>query len=105
MEPVSFTEMLKQFGPYGICLFLMGSNLVYLMRWLREERKQSDLTHEGIRSQFLVQLKDQRAEYTDSLKEVTVDFKEAMNEQGKRIDNIATKVDQIDEHIQELRMR
>lgn len=105
MEPTSFSEMLKQFGPYGICLFLMGSGLVYLMRWLREERKQSDLTHEGIRNTFLVQLKDQRTEYTESLKEVTVDFKEAMNEQGKRIDNIATKVDQIDDHIQELRMR
>lgn len=104
MEPTSFTEMLKQFGPYGVSLFLMGSGLVYLMRWLREERKQSDATHEGIRNTFLGQLKDQRIEYTDSLKQVTADFKGAMTEQGKRIDNIAVKVDQIDEHIQELRM-
>lgn len=105
MEPVSFTEMLKQFGPYGICLFLMGSGLVYLMRWLREDRKQTDITHEGIRVQFLGQLKDQRGEYTASLKQVTTDFKEAMKEQSTRIDGLSDKVEKLDDHVQELRSK
>lgn len=105
MEPTSFSEMLKQFGPYGICLFLMASGLIYLMRWLREERKQTDVTHEGIRVQFLGQLKDQRTEYTSSLKQVTTDFREAMKEQSNRIDVLSTKVESIDDHVQELRMR
>lgn len=105
MEPVSFTEMLKQFGPYGICLFLMGSGLIYLTRWLREERKATDVMHEGIRSQFLSQLNDQRSDYTSSLKQVTTDFRDAMKEQNIRIDGLSSEVKTLDGHVQELRMR
>ena len=104
MEPTSFNEMLKQFGPYGVCLFIMGCGLVYLMRWLREDRKANDLSQSGIRTEFLSALKDQRIEHRASLKEVTTDFRDAINEHGKRIDMLSTKIDGIDEHVQELRM-
>lgn len=104
IEPTSFTDMLKQFGPYGICLFLMAAGLVYQMRWLREDRKQQDISQENIRNQFVLQLKDQRTEYTTTLKQVTSDFKEAIGEHSKSIDNLSERVDKIDGHVQELRM-
>lgn len=104
MEPTSFSEMLKAFGPYGICLFLMGSGLVYLMRWLREDRRATDTAHANIRTEFLAALKDQRVEHRASLKEVTNDFRDAINDHGKRIDQLSAKIDGIDEHVQELRI-
>ena len=108
MEPVSFSEMLKQFGPYGICLFLMGSGLVYLMRWLREERKQTDITHEGIRNQFLTALKDQRTENLAAIKDQREEHSQSLkevNETHKRIDTLSASVDRIDSHVQQLRSR
>lgn len=104
MEPTTFSDMLKQFGPYGICLFLMAAGLVYQMRWLREDRKQQDISQENIRNQFVLQLKDQRTEYTTTLKQVTSDFKEAIGEHGKSIDHLAQRIDEIDGHVQELRI-
>ena len=83
----------------------MASGLVYLIRWLREDRKQTDIAHAGIRSEFLVALKDQRIEHASSLKQITTDFKESISEHGRRIDNLGAKVDALDDHVQELRMR
>ncbi len=105
MDLTALSEVLKQSGPWGLCMLLMGSGLIYLTRWLREERKQTDIAHEAIRAQFLAAIKDQRTEHTQSLREVTSDFKDSLAEQGKRIDGLAQKVEGLDEHVQELRMR
>ena len=98
MEIAPLSEALKQFGPYGVCLLLMALGLVHFV-------KKNDQIQVDTRAEFLAALREQRVEHTASLRQVTSDFKEAMSEQGKRIDGLAAKIENIDEHVQALRIK
>lgn len=110
MEPTSFSEMLKQFGPYGICLFLMGSGLVYFTRWLREEQNRAMTERKETHGEFLSELekKGERHErimtqtvdkFTAALKEHSTVINGSLERHGNKIEELADRVDKLDDHV------
>jgi len=110
MEPVSFTEMLKQFGPYGICLFLMGSGLVYFTRWLREEQTRAMNERKETHNEFLNEREKKGArherimvytvdKFTIALKEHSTVINGSLEKHGNKIEELVDRVDKLDDHM------
>lgn len=99
----AIVPVLKEFGPMGVAVVLMGAGLVYLTRWLREDRKSTDTANGEMRKEFLTALKDQRTETASTLREVTSEFKDALKDHGDRIDHLSGRVDMLDGHVRGMR--
>jgi hypothetical protein len=96
---VEIAEFFKQFGPMGLAVILMGSGLVYLLKWLRDMQEKSTTQHDLARREFMTALKEQQAEHRGIVREVVTEFKTMHNEHGERIDQLAVRIDRIDDHV------
>jgi hypothetical protein len=98
-EITTLTEMLKQYGPMGVAVLLMGLGLIYQTRWLRDMQDKAAVQQDKARAEFTQALKDQREEHTASLREVVNEFKEMHKDLGEKVDGMRRRLDDIDEHI------
>jgi hypothetical protein len=93
---VEIAEFFRQFGPMGLAVVLMGSGLVYLLKWLRDMQEKSTVQHDLARREFMTALKEQQTEHRGIVREVVTEFKAMHYEHGERIDQLAVRIDQLD---------
>lgn len=93
MEPQDFTDMLKQFGPYGVCIFFMFGAFYLFVKQSRDERSQANTTQKEQRMEFLTSLKEQRVEHTDSLRGVADKYEMVATEQNRQLERMSDKID------------
>lgn len=103
MEDVtSLSGVLKEFGPLGLALLLMGAGLVYILRWLRSEQERAEKERKESHDKFTTTLEKQ-AERSERIMDNTVTkFTVAMDKQIARIDHLSERVDELDNHVRGL---
>jgi len=89
------SDVLKQFGPTGLTIVMMGYGLIYLTKWLREMQDQSGQQHDKVRAEFTQTLKDYRDEHTTALKDIVTEFKSMHTELGGKVDQLSNRVDNL----------
>lgn len=93
MELTPLVEILRQFGPTGLTIIMMGGGLVYLTRWLRTMADKHDERYDKSQERFIVALNQQRQEFKASLQEVVTEFKGMHEELGEKVDRLSQRVD------------
>jgi hypothetical protein len=96
---IEIAEFFKQFGPTGLTIIMMGGGLVYLTKWLRDRQEKSDAQHDLARREFIATLKEQQTEHRAIIREVVAEFKMMHSEHGEKIDELAVRIDRIDDHV------
>lgn len=98
----SFSGILREFGPLGLSLILMGTGLVYLLRWLRSEQERAEKERKESHDKFTVTLEKQ-SERAERIMDNTVSkFTTALDRQVERIDVLSDRVDRLDDHVRGL---
>lgn len=100
MDFAPMVEVLRQFGPTGLTIIMMGGGLVYLTKWLRHMAEKNDERYERMQEKFLTSLDTLRKENHLAMSQVVEEFKN-MHENLR--DDLGGKMDKLAERVNDLR--
>jgi hypothetical protein len=95
----SLSGLLKEFGPLGLALIMMGAGLIYLLKWLRSEQDRAEKERKESHDKFATTLD----KLTERYERIADKMAASLQKQAERIDALSERVNTLDDHVRDLR--